>query len=78
MTATHAIDTNTTSSPVLYLAFELGRSSWKLVFTTGPAQKPRIGTIAARDRGNRDERKPGRVRSWQYGTGRNLGQNPDR
>jgi transposase len=49
MTATHAIDTNTTSSPVLYVAFELGWNSWKLVFTTGAAQKPRIRTIPARD-----------------------------
>jgi hypothetical protein len=51
MTATHVIDSNTTSSPVLYLAFELGWNSWKLVITTGAAQKPRIRTIAARDIG---------------------------
>jgi transposase len=49
MTATHAIDSNTTSSPMLYVAFELGWNSWKLVFTTGAAQKPRIRTIPPRD-----------------------------
>ena len=49
MTATHVLDTNTTSAPVLFLAFELGWNSWKLVFTTGAAQKPRIRTIPARD-----------------------------
>ncbi len=49
MTATHAIDSNTTSSPVLYLAFELGWNSRKFVFRTGSAQKPRIRTIAARE-----------------------------
>jgi transposase len=47
MTATHK---NATTLPgVLHLAFELGWSEWKLAFTTGPSQKPRIKTIAARD-----------------------------
>jgi transposase len=32
---------------VLYLAFELGRSSWKLAFTTGAGQKPRLRSLAA-------------------------------
>jgi transposase len=33
----------------LYLAFELGWTSWKLAFTTGLGQKPRLRTIPARD-----------------------------
>jgi transposase len=49
MSTTHAIDSTTTSAPVLYLAFELGNESWKLAFTIGAAQKPRIRTIKARD-----------------------------
>jgi hypothetical protein len=35
MSATHATDPTAPSGPVLYLAFELGRSSWKLAFTPG-------------------------------------------
>jgi transposase len=31
------------------VAFELGWSEWKLAFTTGAAQKPRLRTIRARD-----------------------------
>jgi hypothetical protein len=34
----------------LFLALELGESTWKLAFTTGLAQKPHERTIAARDR----------------------------
>jgi transposase len=34
--------------PVLYLALELGASSWKLAFTVGLGQKPRLKTITAR------------------------------
>ena len=49
MSATHTIDSTTTSAPVLHLAFELGNESWKLAFTIGAAQKPRIRTIKARD-----------------------------
>ena len=36
-------------APVLYLALELAWSSWKLAFTVGSAQKPRIRSIRARD-----------------------------
>ena len=48
MTATH--DTNCTASngPVLYLALELGASTWKLAFTVGLGQKPRLKTVTAR------------------------------
>jgi len=34
---------------VLYLAFELGQGQWKLGFTIGVGQPPRIRTITARD-----------------------------
>jgi transposase len=33
----------------LYLAFELGSTKWTLGFTTGPAQRPRLRSIAAGD-----------------------------
>jgi transposase len=49
MSATHAIDSTTTSAPILYVAFELGWTSWKLAFTVGMAQKPRLRSIPARD-----------------------------
>jgi transposase len=34
---------------VLYLAFELSQKQWKLGFTTGLGQSPRLRSIAARD-----------------------------
>jgi len=37
------------SAPYLYLAFELSQNQWKLGFTIGVAQRPRIRTITARD-----------------------------
>lgn len=40
---------STTHAPVLYLAFELGWSEWKLGFGTAPAESARRRTIAARD-----------------------------
>ena len=49
MSATHAIQSTTPAAPVLYLAFDLGRASWKLAFTVGAGQKPRIRSIAAGD-----------------------------
>ena len=39
----------TAGSNTLYLAFELGWTSWNLAFTTAMAQKPRLRTIPARD-----------------------------
>src|SRR5262249_24046695 len=39
-----AVPTGTT----LLLAFELGERTWKLGFTTGPAQRPRVRQVAAR------------------------------
>jgi hypothetical protein len=35
--------------PVLYFSLELGSKNWKLAFTIGLGQKPRLRTIAARD-----------------------------
>ena len=35
--------------PVLYLAFELGNKEWKLGFSVGLGQRPRVITIQARD-----------------------------
>ena len=49
MSATHTIDSTTAVARVLYLAFELGNTSWKLAFTTGAGQKPRIRTIPSRN-----------------------------
>src|SRR5262245_26612885 len=51
MSATHAIDSSTATAPVLYLALELSWTSWKLAFTVGAGQKPRLRSIAARDTG---------------------------
>jgi transposase len=51
MSATHATDSTTTTAPVLYLALELSWTSWKLAFTIGAGQKPRLRSIAARDTG---------------------------
>jgi transposase len=48
MTATH--DRNVTPNPdMLYLAFELGDTDWKLAFTIGLGQKPRLRSMPARD-----------------------------
>ena len=49
MSATHAIQSTTAAAPVLYLAFDLGRSSWKLAFTFGLGQQPRIRSMPAGD-----------------------------
>jgi transposase len=49
MSATHVPDSTPAVSSKLYLAFELGWTTWNLAFTTGMAQKPRLRTIPARD-----------------------------
>ena len=49
MTATHDANSTIPAIPVLYLSLELGQKSWKLAFTVGLGQKPRLRTIAARD-----------------------------
>jgi hypothetical protein len=47
MLATHAVQSTTTASPVLYLALELSWKTWKLAFTVGAGQPPRIRSIPA-------------------------------
>jgi transposase len=49
MSATHASDPTTSAAMPLYLAFELGWTSWGLAFSTAPALPPRRVTIPARD-----------------------------
>jgi transposase len=39
----------TTTTPRLHVAFELSWSQWKLAFTIGHGQSPRLRTLAARD-----------------------------
>src|SRR5215469_5349594 len=48
MTATHNCQV-TTGADVLYLAFELGETQWKLAFTIGVGQKPRLRSMPARE-----------------------------
>ena len=42
MTATHKTNCTASHAPVLYL--DLGASNWKLAFTVGLGQKPRLNT----------------------------------
>jgi transposase len=49
MPATHDQDRTTPAPAPLYLAFELGWTSWGLAFSTAPALPPRRVTIPARD-----------------------------
>ena len=49
MAATHDVNPTIPTTPVLYLSLELGQKNWKLAFTLGQGQKPRLRTIAARD-----------------------------
>jgi transposase len=48
MTAAHSSN-GTTTAQVLYLAFELGWTKWKLGFTTGHGQPARLRSMPARD-----------------------------
>jgi transposase len=48
MTATHSQNSTVPTTQVLYLSLELGWKTWKLAFTIGLGQKPRLRTIAAR------------------------------
>ena len=48
MTATHNSN-GTTATGVLYMAFELGEADWKLAFTIGVGQKPRLRSMPGRD-----------------------------
>lgn len=49
MTTTTRATESTATTATLFLAFELGSTKWTLGCTTGPAQRPRLRTIAARD-----------------------------
>jgi transposase len=49
MSAAHDHDRTTSTAPPLYLAFELGWTSWGLAFGTAPATPARRVTIPARD-----------------------------
>lgn len=46
MKKTAATQNQYNGANILYLALELGKSTWKLVFTVGFAQRPRVKTIA--------------------------------
>lgn len=51
----HTILTKTNSNQntcALYMALELSKAKWKLAFSDGGQQRPRVVTVAARDRGN--------------------------
>jgi transposase len=52
MSATHTNQFTMPAVPVLYVAFELSWTSWKLAFTVGAGQPPRIRTVPARDIGS--------------------------
>jgi len=43
-------DQRSDRGPILHLALELGLDQWKLAFTIGLAQPPRVRAVAARDR----------------------------
>src|SRR5262249_52877832 len=49
MTTTHEQDSTIPTTSVLYFSLELGSKTWKLAFTIGLGQKPRLRTIGARD-----------------------------
>ena len=48
MTATHKPNCTLPTAPVLYMALELSSGTWKLAFTVGLGQKPRLKTVTAR------------------------------
>jgi hypothetical protein len=48
MAATHTTDSTISNAPVLYLALDLGTRDWKLAFTVGLGQKPRLKMNTAR------------------------------
>jgi hypothetical protein len=48
MTATHATDSTTATGPVLYLAFELGRNTWKLVLRASVGSTEASKDVVAR------------------------------
>ena len=50
MTATHSLNSTASTSPVLYLAFELSNGQWKLAFTTARGQAARLVSVPAGDK----------------------------
>lgn len=48
MSASHKPDCTVATAPVLYMALELSSGTWKLAFTVGLGQKPRLKTVTAR------------------------------
>jgi transposase len=48
MSATHAVHSTSLAAPVLYVAFELSWGIWKMAFTIGAGQPPRIRSVPAR------------------------------
>jgi transposase len=48
MSAAHAVHCTRAAAPVLYVAFELGWTTWKMAFTIGAGQSPRIRSVPAR------------------------------
>ena len=48
MSATHAPQSTAPQAPVLYLALELSWRTWKMAFTIGASQPPRIRSVPAR------------------------------
>jgi transposase len=49
MAATHSLDSTTSDTPVLYLAFELSSGDWKLGSSTARGQQPRLVSVRARN-----------------------------
>jgi transposase len=49
MTTTHDSNSTLAPAPVLYLSLDLGWNTWKLAFTIGLGQKPRLRNVKARD-----------------------------
>jgi transposase len=47
MSATHAPQSTVPQGPVLYMAIELSLATWKLAFTVGSGQKPRLRLVTA-------------------------------
>ncbi len=48
MAATDKHDCTVTKAPTLYMALELSSGTWRLAFTVGLGQKPRLKTVGAR------------------------------
>ena len=48
MSATHVVHSTPVAAPVLYVAFELSWGTWKMAFTFGAGQSPRIRSVPAR------------------------------